>query len=406
MKILSIAYRNVVRNWRRTSITTFAMGFACFIMILFATLMEGMVHTSEKNAVSMNLGDIQIHAEGYRDDPDLYKRIDNPERITDKLRKTGFYAAHRLYGFGLAAAGSSSAGIQLRGIDVKNEMTVTEIHRHVMLGRWLSESDPHGIVIGKKLARTLDVKPGEEVVFIGQASDGSMANDLYTVRGILKSVGEEIDRGGVYMIEDAFRKLMVIPDGAHEIAVMRLDRSGDLDEATKKVTDIAAGHETLNWRNLRPLIARVLDLADAQMIIMILITYIAVVMIVLNSMLMSVFERIREFGIMKAIGVTPWQLIMMIYAEAIIQVIASSIFALLFGYFVTSHLQKSGIDLSAISSGATWGGVAFDPIWYAYLTKDAFGMPVIFLFLVTMVAVVYPAVKAAVIRPVKAIHHA
>jgi len=405
MKILSIASRNVIRNWRRTLVTTLAMGFAGFIMILFASLTEGLLYTSERNAVAMNLGDMQIHAEGYRDDPDLYKRIDNAADLVRKLQQAGFHAAQRVYGFGLAAAGSTSAGVQLRGIDLTNEATVTQIHKHVMQGNWLADTDPKSVVIGKKLGRTLNVKPGDEVVIIGQAADGSMANDLYTVRGILKSIGEEVDRAGFFMVERAFRELMVLPQGAHEITVMRPDRSRDLESATAQVAALAPGYETMHWRRLRPVIARILDLADAQTIVMVLITYVAVAMIVLNAMLMSVFERIRELGVMKAIGVTPWQLFLLVYAETMVQVTVASIIALSSGWSVARYFQNNGIDLSAIAGSTSFGGVAIDPIWYAYVTKEAVIIPIVFLFIIAAAAVIYPAIKAAVIRPVKAIYY-
>lgn len=405
MRILSMASRNVIRNWRRTLVTTLAMGFAGFIMILFASLTEGLLYTSERNAVAMNLGDMQIHAEGYRDDPDLYKRIDNASDLVRKLQQAGFHAAQRVYGFGLAAAGSASAGVQLRGIDLTNEATVTQIHKHVMQGNWLADTDPKGVVIGKKLGRTLNVKPGDEVVIIGQATDGSMANDLYTVRGILKSIGEEVDRAGFFMVERAFRELMVLPQGAHEITVMRPDRSRDLESATTQVAALAPGYETLHWRSLRPVIARILDLADAQTIVMVLITYVAVAMIVLNAMLMSVFERIRELGVMKAIGVTPWQILLLVYVETMAQVTVASIIALSSGWSVARYFQNNGIDLSAIAGSTSFGGVAIDPIWYAYVTKEAVIIPIVFLFIIAAAAVIYPAIKAAVIRPVKAIYY-
>lgn len=405
MRILSIASRNVVRNWRRTLVTTLAMGFAGFIMILYAALTEGLLQTSERNAVAMNLGDMQIHAEGYRDDPDLYKRIDNAAGLVSKLQQAGFHATQRVYGFGLAAAGSTSAGVQLRGVSLANEATVTQIHQHVMQGSWLADTDPMGVVIGRKLARTLGVKPGDEVIIIGQATDGSMANDLYTVRGILKSIGEGVDRAGFFMVERTFRELMVLPQGAHEIAVMRPDRSRNLESATAQVAALAPGYETMNWRQLQPVIATILDLADASTIIMVLITYVAVAMVVLNAMLMSVFERIRELGIMKAIGVTPWQLTLLVYAETMVQVVMAGIIALTSGWSVSHYFQNNGIDLSAISSSVSFGGVAMDPIWRAYVTTETLVLPIVVLFIIAAVAVIYPAIKAAVIRPVKAIYY-
>lgn len=405
MKILTIASRNVFRNWRRTLVTTVAMGFAGFIMILLASLMQGLLQGSERNAVSMDLGDIQIHTRDYREDPDLYKVIKDPDRILTDLHKAGLYAAKRLYGFGLVAAGTTSAGVQLRGIDLSNESDVTQIHQHILKGSWLEQGDPEGVVIGRKLARTLGVDTGDELIFVGQAADGSMANDIFKVKGILKSVGEEVDRTGVYINGDTFRELMILPEGAHEIAVMRHDRTMDLNIATETAASFARGYETLNWRDLRPVIARILDLADSQMIILVIITYTAVAMLVLNAMLMTVFERIRELGIMKAIGVTPLQLMLMVYAETFIQVLVAAILAGLSGISLSRYFEHHGIDLSSFAEGASFGGVAIDPVWRAYLTLDSIAVPIVFLFVISFLAVLYPAVKAALIQPVRAIHH-
>jgi len=405
MKILSLAVRNISRNWHRTLVTTLAMGFAGMIMILFSALMEGMLLASERNAVAMNLGDIQIHAPGYRDDPDLYKRIEQPESLVHSLRAAGFFATKRLYGFGLAASGTTSAGVQLRGIEPTGEATVTQIHQHILEGSWLDPRDPWGVVLGRKLARTLSVVPGDEVVIVSQAADGSMADALFRVRGVLKSVGEGVDRAGFYMLENRFRELMVIPEGVHEIALMRTDRSRDLDEADRSAAELAAGYETLDWRQLQPVIARILELADSQLVFMILITYVAVAMVVLNAMLMSVFERIHEFGVMKAIGVTPWQITWLVLAETIAQVFAASLLALGTGWWAASYFQTHGIDLSGIAEAASIGGVAMDPVWHAHVTAHTLLLPIAFLFLIALLAVIYPVVKAAVIRPVKAIHY-
>jgi ABC-type antimicrobial peptide transport system permease subunit len=179
----------------------------------------------------------------------------------------------------------------------------------------------------------------------------------------------------------------------------------DLDAATERAAGLAPGYETLNWKELKPVIARILDLADSQMIIMVIITYTAVAMLVLNAMLMTVFERIRELGIMKAMGVTPWQLMLLVYAETFIQVSAAGLLAGFSGFFLSKYFEHNGIDLSSFAEGASFGGVAVDPVWTAYLTPESVAVPVIFLFIISFLAVLYPAVKAALIQPVKAIHH-
>ncbi len=405
MQNLSFAIRNVIRNRSRALVTMGAMGFALFIMVIYAALLEGLTHTFERNVVGMELGEIQIHAKGYRDDPDLYKRIHEPAVLTDSLTGAGFHAVPRLIGFGLAAYGLSSAGVQLRGLDVDREAKVTMIHNHVMSGSWLDKEDLKGVVIGKKLARTLNVKLGDEVVILGQAADGSMANDLFTVRGILKSVGEQVDRGGFFMVEESFRELMALPEGAHEIAILRKDFRQDLQEATRIASHLAPNLETKNWRELRPVVAKTMDSTDISLFIMLLITYTAIGMVSLNAMLMSVFERIKEFGVMKAVGMPPWKVAYLIFTEAMVQAMLAGIFGLALGIPAALYLQTYGIDLSSFISGGSFGGVAIDPIWYARITPSSVLSPLTFLLVITMLAVVYPCAKAALIRPIKAIYH-
>lgn len=305
MNLFAFALRNVSRNRHRSMVTTGAMGFAGMIMILYAALMEGLFISMERNALAMNLGEIQIHAKGYRDDPDLYTRLDNPGEMLERLQQQGFFASPRLFGFALAAAGSSSAGVQLRGIDIEHEAMVTQVHMHVARGAWLVQGDGQGVVLGRKLARTLSVDIGDELVIVGQAADGSMANDLYKVRGVLKSIGEEIDRGGFFMTQSSFRDLMGLPTGVHEIVILRTDRKQALALASTEVSAMFPENEVMNWRALQPMIAEILGMADLNIYIMLVITYIAVAMVVLNAMLMSVFERIREFGVMRPSVLVP-----------------------------------------------------------------------------------------------------
>jgi ABC-type antimicrobial peptide transport system permease subunit len=154
-----------------------------------------------------------------------------------------------------------------------------------------------------------------------------------------------------------------------------------------------------------PVISQFLQTAQIQTLIMLLFTYIAVASVVLNAMLMSVFERIHQFGIMKALGVRPWQLIRIIYTETFIQTLIASLLGLFIGTGITWYFEKNGLDLSSMSDGFSFSGLALDPIWYATLSIKSLFVPVVFLFVIAALAVLYPALKAAVIRPVDAIHY-
>ena len=219
MQLTRMAWRNVWRNARRTWVTVIAMSVGLFVMIGYAGLVRGYLRDMQKQIVEFEIGDVQIHAPGYRDDPSLYGRIADDAGVVKRLEAAGFKAGPRLLGAGLAAAADNSSGAMLIGVDVARDAQVTSVHTRIEKGIWLTTDKPTHVVIGHWLARTLELGPGGELVLLSQAADGSTANALYTIAGVLRPVSQGIDRGGVFMTTAAFRELMVVPDGVHRIIV-------------------------------------------------------------------------------------------------------------------------------------------------------------------------------------------
>lgn len=406
MQIVFFALRNFNRARTRTWITVGAMAFACAIMIFYASLLEGWLAGMEKNAVGMELGEFQVHAHGFRADPDLYKRIGGEEEVLALLGREGFIAAPRLCASGLAAAGNASSGIELRGIDLARESRVTALNEHVWQGQWLAQEDRSGVVLGRKLARILGLGVGDEVVVVAQAADGSTANELFRVRGILKSVAEGVDRGGFLMTSAAFRTMMIVPQGAQQIVVKRQQATEDLDQATGRLVRLLPNHEVRNWRQLQPVLARLFEMSDISLVIMLLITYAAVGILTLNALLMSVFERIPEFGVMKALGFSPGGLFAMIVMESMLQVTVAVCLAVAVGLPLSFYFSSHPIDFSGfVQSSSTIAGVALDAKWYCVVTMNSVVLPVLFLYLVAGLAILYPALKAAMLKPLDAIYH-
>ncbi|MBN1551018.1 ABC transporter permease [bacterium] len=404
MVTFRIGARNLARNKRRAIITIGAMSFALAVMIIYAGLMMGFLETFEKNAIAMDLSSIQIHAPEYRNDPSIYHWIKHSDDIIERLEKNGFQASSRRYGFALAAAGMSSAGVQLRGTDVEGEPDVTQLYKHVEKGLWLDKDHPKEVVIGKKLAKTLNVTLNDEIVLLGQAADGSMANDLYYVRGILKSVSENIDRTGFFMTKDAYDTLMVYSGGAHEIAI-KPPQGMTLDQAVSKVKSIAPNTEVLSWRELAPALAQLIDMSDVSLYLFYIIAYAAIGMVILNAMLMAVFERIREYGIMKALGVSPSQIGLMVIIETLVQTIIAALIGTGVGLPAALYLQTHGIDLTIFGSGTSIAGIAMDTTWKTVVTSSTVTGPIVFMVLMVSIAVIYPGIKAAMVQPLKAIYH-
>ncbi|MCP4004322.1 MAG: hypothetical protein GY725_09015, partial [bacterium] len=177
MNIRKMAWRNVWRNSRRTLVTVSAMTFALWIMILYSGLMEGYLRDMEGSVLDLEVGDVQIFAPDYRDNPSLYTRIENIEELLAKLDAAGFTSSARLLAFGMAASGDSSTGVSFRGLQLERDAKVCLVAEEVESGRWIEAGDDTGVVLGRRLARTLGVSPGEEIIVLSQAADGSMAYD-------------------------------------------------------------------------------------------------------------------------------------------------------------------------------------------------------------------------------------
>lgn len=406
MQLLRMAWKNVLRYRHRTWVTVLAMAFAGSIMILYASLVNGWLAAMETNAISMEIGEIQIHADGYRDDPELYTVIRNYRQVMEEAESMGLAASPRLLGGGLAAARENSTGVSIRGIDPSTEKRVVLLQNHVYAGSWLTRVDAGEVVLGYQLARILDVRPGSEIVLVSQAADGSMANDLFTVQGILKSVGQGIDRSGLIMGNKDFREFFALTQGVHEIALQRKDASEPLAPKVKELADRFPDLEVKSWRELQPTLARLLDLSDVSMAIMLLITYAAVGMLTMNAMLMGVFERIPVFGVMKAVGFSGLRLFGLVFCETLVLVSMAALLALSAGIPFSLYFQHHPIDFSfLLKESSTIAGVAFEPQWYCKVTPVSILMPILFLYAIALVSIVYPAWKAAMISPVEAIHH-
>ena len=398
-----MAWRNVWRNRRRTLVTIAAMSLGLLTMILYAGLVEGYIIGLERNVLDLELGDIQIHADDYRRHPSLYKKIDRDDEILADLDDAGYPASARLLGTGLAAAGDSSSGVALRGLDPARDAAVSKVSQHVQHGQWLDPADPRGVVIGRRLAKILAIDVGDEFVVLGQGADGSMANEMYNVRGILKSIADGVDRSGIYMTAAAFRELMVLPEGAHQIVVRR-PTSVELPQATEHVVSAAAELDVQNWKQLTPTVAKMLESTRAAMMAMYAVIYVVIGILILNAMLMAVFERVREFGVLKAIGVGPGHVFRLILAEAAVMTSVAVLVGVGLAIPGLLYLQDTGLDLTSYGDMSI-AGIAWDPVMRAVINENTFVGPVVAMLFIIGLAVIYPALRAAMITPVEAMRH-
>lgn len=403
MNLLSMSWRNVWRNSRRSTVTIAAMTFALWVLVLYSGLIEGYFVGMEEDVLELEVGDLQVHAPGYLDGPSIYGVIKDDEALVATLESKGLRASARLLAGGLGASGDQSAGVHIVGVDPERDRSVLRLHEYVGTGAWLSAEQPKGAVIGRRLAKALSAEPGDELLLLSQAADGSVANELFTVRGVLTTVSDGTDRAGVILTEQAFREMFGLPEGAHQLIVRR-PHGADLAATAAIVREAAPTLDVQTWRQLLPTVATMLDSARGMIAFIYFIFYLAVAILVLNAVLMAVFERIREFGVMKAIGVSPWSVFAMIMTETLMQVGIAVAIGLTLAAPPMWYLSEVGIDVGALG-GTNVMGMSMRQLWRGVYGPGSMLAPVLMLLVMSLAAALYPALKAARIRPLDAMHY-
>ena len=404
MKLVKMSWRNLWRNSTRTNVTITAVALCIAILIIFQSLIIGLIGKAVYNTTNLVVGEVQIHAAGYLDDRSIYKSLKNVEEIRAVAKENNIGMVERSYGFGLISSGTKSAGTQFWGIDPESELKYFDFANHIDEGNFLTKTSLKKVVLGNKLARSLAAELGTELVIFVQGADGSLGNELFYVTGILGNVADNIDRGAAIILRDDFDILFSTNNLIHEIA---LNSKGKLEaeEIQKLMSAKAAGVAVETWKELMPTIAIMTEKMSVFMLTMFsLIFTIAASLGVMNTLVMSTYDRMKEFGIIRAIGATPWLIIRHVSLEAIMLTFLASIIGTVIGLSIAIYLQVYGIDISGKGNLAI-GGIVFDPIWRASVSLKSVFLPVVLMMLTSIVASIYPASIAARIKPVEAIHY-
>ena len=404
MKIIKVSWRNLWRNPIRTNVTISAVAICIAILIIFQSMIVGLIEKAKFNTTNLIIGEVQIHAEDYFDDRSIYKSLQNIEEIHSVAKENNIGLVERSYGFGLISSGTKSAGTQFWGINPESELQHFDFANHIDKGNFLTNTSLKKIVLGKKLASSIAADIGTELVVFVQGADGSLGNELFYVSGILKNMADNIDRGAAMILREDFNILFSTNNLIHEIALNSKGRL-ESEEIQKLVSAKTTGVDVETWQQLMPTIAMMTE----KMIVFMrtlfsLIFGIAASLGVMNTMIMSTYDRMREFGIIRAIGTTPWRILKQVSLEAILMTIFASIIGVVIGLSVALYFQKYGFDVSG-SGNMSFGGVVMDPIWRANVSVGIVFLPVVLMMLTSIVASIYPASIAARIKPVEAIHY-
>ncbi len=399
MLMLRLAWRNIWRQPRRTQLTLAAMVFANVLLVFSVAMETGMYAMMIDNTLRLGSGHYQVQAEDYLDHPAMYKTVENGIDKAEALRaQIGDVVAARAQSFVLFASEQRTYAAQLTGVEIRHEPMVSSLPGLVKAGHYLVEPKAHEVVIGRVLARNLKVGVGDELTLLGSGRDGSIAADIVTVVGLFDTGNQQIDRLFAHMPIATFQQVFSMQDSVHAVVVTA--RTLGESHALAGQIKTAPGEVLLNWQQLEPGLMQAIkaDISSAVMMYMVLVVLCA--FSVLNTMLMTVLERTREFGIFMALGLRPSQISRLIFIEAAILAALGLLLGIILGGLITGYFEINGMVIPGYEEAAA----RFNMPERVYPSVDVislFSGPV-GVFVGALLASIYPALKILRLQPLEA----
>ena len=407
---MKMALRNIWRSPIRTILTMSAIAFAALILVFMLSFQLGSYETMVNSSVKIHTGHFQIQAKDYNEKRNMRYVISSPEDVAvnlDKIKKIEAYT-FRANGFSLVSSKTRTRGVLVTGIDPLGEASVSTIETLVKKGKYLDPKDRDKALIGELLAKHLKVSVNDELTILGQGKDGSIAAGIVTIKGIFSSGIDEFDRNSIQIPLSYFNDMFYMQDSVHEI-VCAAGSLYDVNHIIKQVKNDLKKDQNkrkreivvLDWKELVPGLVQGIKLDLVSAIIFYFILIVVVAFSILNTFLMAILERTKEFGVMLALGVKPSRLLKLVLMESSFLTLAGVVIGGAVGCLITLWFQSHGINLEGASEILKEYGMS--GIVYPKLSIiSAFTGPLAVLF-ITLCAALYPAFKVKKLKPVEAI---
>jgi ABC-type lipoprotein release transport system permease subunit len=397
-----LAWRNLWRNYRRTAIMLLAIAVGVWAMIFMTALMRGMVDQMVEDGIDALPGHVQVHHPAYRDDPNIENSLPAPGEAfamaMESPEVTGWTARVRVPA--MVSSERDNRGVTLLGVEPAGEVALGFDPDSIIEGRWLEGPDDKGIVLGAKMMERLETDLGKRVVVMSQDPDNNIADRGFRVVGVFKGQLAAIEESIAYAGRGTVQELLKIDGQVSEIAV-KGDDYRDVTGVLAVVSDAAGGKsESLPWMELDSYLGTMMGVMDGFVLVWIIVIFLALSFGLVNTLMMAVFERIREFGLMQALGMKP--------ATILYQVLLESLMLLLLGLLIGNLLAyasivplRDGWDLSAVAEGMEMFGAS--AVLYPALTTKDLVMANVVVIVLGIATSLMPAWRASRYRPVEAI---
>jgi len=404
---IRMAWRNIWRNPRRTILTISAIVFASTLLIFMLSFQLGSYGTMINASVRIHTGHVQVQAEGYQDKKGIRLVVQDPSAVGELMQRIPGVKAYtfRANAFSLASSKTRTYGALVIGVDPVRESQVSTLKQLIRQGDYLAEHDTNQALVGELLAKNLRVEVGDEVTILGQGRDGSIAATVVRVKGIYKSGMEDFDRSSIHVPLKLFQDVYAMRGTVHEVvavgtALKQVSEMKKAIQAGLRKLDQQNTLVALDWDELMPGLLQAIELDLVSGIIFWFILIVVVAFSILNTFLMAIFERTREFGVLMAIGTSPGRLTRLLLIESAAMTIIGILIGTLFGCLLTWYFQVHGIDLGGASELMSQYGISGRMYPRLSLITALSGPGAV--LIITLLTALYPAFRVRRLRPAEA----
>jgi ABC-type lipoprotein release transport system permease subunit len=400
--ILILAWRNIWRNKKRSLIIVSAIAVGLCCGLFASSTMFGMWDSMINTTIDRDLGHFQVHSKSYEDEKLVTDTIPDFQNVISVIKsyKEVSGVSSRTLVEGMASSASSSNGVRILGIDPENEKNVTSIHKQIIEGNYFGENWKNQIVIGEKLADNLGVKVKSKVVLSLQGIDGALIFAAFRVAGIYRTESSVFDKANVFLKESDLLKLLNSDKISNEL-VVRLNSVQQVDSVYIPIKKQFKNLSVKYWGDLAPELKIYYQSLVVQMNIFVGIILFALLFGITNTMLMSVMERVREFGVLMAVGMKKSRVFFMIIMETVSLSFIGGITGLVLAIGLIHYFGIVGINLSAFTQGLSqWslGSTLYTSLPFSFYPPLA-----LMILATSIIAAFYPAIKATRLKPATAI---
>ncbi len=400
--ISRLAWRNLWRNHRRTLIMISAVAVGIWAMLFMTALLRGMVNEMIRGTVKTLPGHIQIHHPDYRDDPNVVNAIPQPQgELLKTLQSDAVVSwASRVRVPAVVSSERESRSVTLLGVDPERERTLSFVTDDMVAGRFLDGPGDAGIVIGRKLAETLETDIGKRIVIMSQDPDNEIADRGFRIVGLFDAKLQSVEEGYVFVGMETAQEFLRLGDRVHEISVLGAGFR-DIDPLYQRIAS-AAGPQlsVLPWYELDSYFGTLLRVMDGFVLVWIIVIFLALSFGLVNTLVMAVFERVHEIGLMLALGMRPFIILAQILVESVLLLLIGLGIGNLLAWITVARLHD-GIDVSVVAEGMEMFGSS--SVLYPELVFDDLLMANAVVILLGIVASLSPAWRASRYQPIEAL---